>query len=207
MGFCDLCFALIDCESELFFECEQCHNFAACLGCIKQKTRQLISHPSNHRFFPSKPPSNRHWINRNLNIICDLCNEKHFFGKRYQWQQCFDYDVCSKCLSEAEHSHYPSEQHTFFYVPNPTKIHSNRYLLADRTLQMLRHRNANPTDRDEITGWSLTEAEIIYADEMNSYYAAWQGASQILEDEDINFIPSIIEHEKIVLPWVLINSS
>jgi hypothetical protein len=72
---------------------------------------------------------------------------------------------------------------------------------------MLRHRNANPTDRDEITGWSLTEAEIIYADEMNSYYAAWQGASQILEDEDINFIPSIIEHEKIVLPWVLINSS
>ena len=144
---------MIDCEKELFFECKICDNFSACLNCIKQKTRQRTSHPSGHYFLPSKPLSNTHWTKRNLNITCNVCGEKHFFGKRYQCRLCFDYNVCSKCLSKTQHRHYPSEQHTFTYVSNPTKIHSNRYLLADRALQILRYRNADHADRDDITGW------------------------------------------------------
>lgn len=55
-----------------------------------------------------------------------------------------------------------------------------------------------------MTGWSSTEAEVIYTDEMTKYYAAWKQASDILDD-DIDFIPSIIEHERTALPSVLID--
>ncbi|CAF1367878.1 unnamed protein product, partial [Adineta steineri] len=151
-GFCDLCLNLIDCENELFFECETCNNVIVCLGCVKHKTKRLNSHPSDHQFRPVK--HNQH--------------------------------------------------HTFKYISNPIKIHNNRCLLADRALQILKFRNGKPTDRDEITGWTFLEAEIIYLDEMNNYYTAWKEASKILEDDDIDFIPSIIEHEKIALPLILI---
>jgi hypothetical protein len=195
---------LIDIENDLSYQCQTCENFVACLGCIKQETRPLFPHPSDHHFIPDKPFSNTHWMKRNLAITCNLCGEKHFFGKCYQCRQCSDYNVCSNCLSEAQQSHCSSQQHTFTYVPNPTKIHSNRALLADRTVKMLQYRNAGSTHRDEITGWTLTEAEIISADENKNYLAAWKEASQISEDDDINFIPSIIEHAKIELPSVLI---
>jgi hypothetical protein len=110
-------------------------------------------------------------------------------------------------LSEAQHSHYPSEKHTFTYIPNLTKISINRCLLADRALRILQYRNADSTDRDEITGWTFSEAQLIYKDEINNYYAAWEKASQILEDDDIDFIPSIIEHEKLELPFVSIGNN
>ncbi|CAF0737607.1 unnamed protein product [Adineta steineri] len=199
-GFCDLCLNLIDCENELFFECETCNNVIVCLGCVKHRTERLNSHPSDHHFCPGKPQSNTHWMQRNLSIVCNSCREKNFFGKHYQCRQCLNYNICSKCLSKVEHN----QHHTFKYISNPIKIHNNRCLLADRALQILKFRNGKPTDRDEITGWSYLEAEIIYLDEMNNYYTAWKEASKILEDDDIDFIPSIIEHEKIALPLILI---
>lgn len=121
-----------------------------CLDCIKQKTQRLLSHPFDHHFLPAKPISKTNWRKRNLTITCDLCGEKHFFGKHYKCCQCLDYNLCSKCLSKAQHNHYPSEGHIFINIPNPITIHINRCLLADRAVRILQYRNADSTDQDEM---------------------------------------------------------
>ncbi len=174
---------------------------------LNKKTWRFISHPFHHHFIPNRPISNTNWKKRNLTITCDLCGEKYFFGKRYQFRQCLDYNVCSKCLSDAQHSHCPSEQHTFLYIPNLTKIHINRFLLAGRALQILQYHNADSTDLDEIIGWTFDAAQLIYVDEMDNYYEAWKKQSHILEDNDIDFISSIIEHEKLKVPFVSIGNN
>jgi hypothetical protein len=120
----------------------------------------------------------------------------NFIGKRYQCRQCFHFNVCSTCLSKAENIHYPFEKHIFDFIPNPTKIHSNRYLLAERTKQVLRHRHANYSERDETTGWTADEAEIIAKEELKSYIGVWEEALEIFKDEDISSKPNIIENEK-----------
>jgi hypothetical protein len=194
---------VVDCENALYFECKTCDNFITCLACIKQKTRRLVSHPSDHYFIPNRPISNTNWKQRNLNITCNLCGEKHFSAKHYKCRQCSDYNVCSKCLSEAQQTHCSSEHHIFIYISNPTKLHINRCLLASRALKILKYRDA---DRDEITGWTFNEAQLIYENEMNNYSEAWKKACQIFEDDDIDFKPSIIEHTKTELPLVLIEN-
>ena len=165
----------------------------------------MISHPLDHLFYPQKPRSNTNWTNRNLTVTCNLCNQKHFFGKRYQCRQCFDYNVCSNCLANAKNVHYSSEKHVFDFIPNTTKIHSNRYLLAERAKQVLHHRNADFCDRDEITGWTMDEATIISEQSFNIFIAAWEEASTILENEDINSPSKIIENDKLIQPLVILS--
>lgn len=198
---------MIDSEKDLYFKCEKCSDFVVCFGCTKQKTQRLISHEIDHQFIPNKLLSNTNWMNRNLTYTCNLCDEKNFFGKRYQCQQCFNYNVCSKCLSKARKNHYPLEKHTFIYIPNFTKIYANRTLLAHRALQILQYFKANSNDRDQLTGWTLSEARRVYIDEKNNFKEAERRASKLLEYDDIYFIPSIIENEKLELPSVLLNNN
>lgn len=167
----------------------------------------MFFHRVDHYFIPTKPISNTHWKHRNLTITCDLCSEKHFFGKRYQCRKCLDYNVCEKCLPEVRHSHYPSQKHTFIYISNPTKISINRLLLAHRALQTLRYFNADSTDRDTLTGWTLAEAQSIYLDALNNFKEAQKKASELLEDNDIDFTPSIIENDKSELPFIFIGNN
>jgi hypothetical protein len=42
---------------------------------------------------------------------------------------------------------------------------------------------------------------------MDNYYEAWKKQSHILEDNDIDFISSIIEHEKLKVPFVSIGNN
>jgi len=184
-----------------------CDDFIACVGCIKRKTKRLVSHPSDHIFFANKPMSNTNWTKRNLGIICDLCGDKNFFGKRYKCQQCPDYDSCSKCLPEVPQKHFPSEPHTFVYIPNPIRIHLNRYLLAGRALQILQLRNAGFSEQDEITGWTSGEAQFKSSYEGNNCYGSWRRASEILDDPDIDYTPSIIENEKKKRPFVSVGKN
>jgi hypothetical protein len=83
------------------------------------------------------------------------------------------------------------------FIPNSTKIRFNHHLLAERTIQYLRHRKANFFERDPITGWTMNEALIISQQTLDLCIAAWKEASDLFKDEDINSPPNIIEHEKV----------
>jgi len=166
-----------------------------------------VSHPSDHIFFANKPISNTNWTKRNLNVVCDLCGEENFFEKRYKCQQCPDYDSCSKCLPETPQKHFPSEPHTFAYTPNSIRIHLNRYLLARRALQILQLRNASFGEQDEITGWTVAEAQFISSYEINNFYESWSQASAMLDDSDVDYRPSIIENDRKQRPFVSVGKN
>jgi len=191
----------------LYFICQTCDNFAACLICIKNPKHQLLSHSIDHLFYADKPFSNTHWTNRNLSITCNLCNQKNFPGKHYRCRQCSDYNVCSNCLNQAKIIHYSSEKHIFDFIPNPSKIRSNQHLLAERTIQFLRYRNANFFEQDQITGWTMNQAKIISQQALNLYFISWKEASELFKDEDINSPPDIIEYDKLVKILVSITNN
>jgi hypothetical protein len=108
-----------------------------------------------------------------------------------------DYNVCSNCLNQAKLIHYSSEKHVFDFIPNSTKIRFNHYLLAERTIQFLRYRNADFFERDQITGWTMDEARIISQQSLDLCGAAWREALELFKDEDIESPANIIENEKL----------
>jgi hypothetical protein len=92
--------------------------------------------------------------------------------------------------------HYVSEKHIFDFIPNSTKIQLNGYFLARRTIDFLRYRNGDSSERDPITGWTIDEANMILEQTVNLWMLVRRQAKELLEYEDIDTPPNIIEHEK-----------
>lgn len=192
-------------HKETYYTCQTCDSFVACLSCIKCPKHRLFSHSSDHFFTPDKPYSNNHWTNRNLSITCCLCKVTNFSGQRYQCRQCINYNICSNCLDHAKRTHCKTEKHILDFIPNSTKIRLNRYLLAQRTIQILDYRNANDFERDPITGWTIKDAKNISEQTLELCSLAWNDALDLLKEENIELSsPNIIENEKIKKIFVTI---
>ena len=99
----------------------------------------------------------------NLGITCDICSQENFTGKRYQCQTCLpsvNFDVCSSCLPKVDSFH---PRHKWAFVPNPSKIHANRILMAKRAIALLKNAGSNVGDRDDATGWRMSHAQRVLA--------------------------------------------
>lgn len=100
-----------------------------------------------------------------LGYTCGICEKSDFAGQRYQCEQCRvtrTFNVCSACITETGLVH---PNHTFVRVPNESKVHCNRLLLAYRSMLILKQRGSKIGDRDDLTGWTMFAAASIVATE------------------------------------------
>ncbi|CAF1319995.1 unnamed protein product [Adineta steineri] len=161
LGFCDICYNIIDLDKKLYYECQNCQDFLACRHCVQSNRHK--NHPAHHSFAVALLPPDDHWIHMNLGISCDICFRQNFTGKRYQCQTCLpsiSFDVCSSCLPKVDLFH---PKHKLIFVPNAIKIHANRIVLATRAIKILNAAEYNGIDLDDATGWRLSDAQTVLA--------------------------------------------
>ena len=161
LGFCDICYNIVNADKELYYKCQNCEDFVACRQCVLSNRHK--NHPAHHSFVISSDSPDYAWIHMNLGIICDICFQNNFAGKRYQCQSCLpliSFDVCSSCLPNVGSFH---PKHKFAFVPNASKIHANRIILATRAITLLKNGGSNSYDRDDATGWRMSDAQRVLA--------------------------------------------
>ncbi|CAF1215144.1 unnamed protein product [Adineta ricciae] len=162
LAYCDSCYAVLDAEKQIYYQCLTCNNYTVCSNCISYVR---IKHLPYHQFIPRIGiPKEMMWINMNIGITCDVCFQVNFPGHRYRCVDCPDFDVCQRCCPIALRTHRLKLE------CNPQKAQINRYLLAQRAICVL----TDPTSplykqpRDHLTGWSLDEARFILTQQQTS---------------------------------------
>ncbi|UJR29541.1 hypothetical protein I4U23_010758 [Adineta vaga] len=157
LAYCDSCYAILDAEKHLYYQCLTCNNYTVCMNCISFVQNKHVPY---HRFIPRRGiPKEMAWIHMNMGLTCDICFQVNFSGHRFKCLDCPDFDVCQRCCPIALRSH------RLRLESNPQKVQMNRQLLAQRTICVL----TDPTSllfgqqKDYFTGWTLDEAKIILA--------------------------------------------
>ena len=134
--------------------CRRCHTY-----------KRHTAHPT-HQTVEITPAMFKNQLRDcHFGYTCGICEKSDFAGHRYQCEQCRvpqTFNVCLACRSVTELVH---PNHAFVLVPNESKIHFNRLLLAYRSMLILKQRGSKVGDRDELTGWTMFAAASIVAAE------------------------------------------
>ena len=152
------------------------------------------NHSPCHSFVAESGVPDDSWIHMNLGIMCDICSQENFTGKRYQCQTCLpsvSFDACSSCLPKVDSFH---PRHEWAFVPNPSKIHANRILIAKRAIALLNNAGSNGGDRDDATGWRMSDAQKVLAVEKLGFEILMATAVAAGSRSESLFDGSILDH-------------